>query len=144
MQELRATQLMRNPTATRDDVYNVINRYPFMFPTGKMEIYSNSNFWLLGLVIEKASGMTYEDYVEKKIFEPLGMTRSMYCNNSQKVARRASGYGMRSGTPILLPPIAHTGTYAAGALCSTAEDVIFWSQALHGGRVVAAASAFRR
>jgi D-alanyl-D-alanine carboxypeptidase len=136
MQELRAMRLMRNPTATFDDVYKVINRYPFQFPTGTMEIYSNSNFWLLGLVIEKASGMTYEDYVEKKIFEPLGMTRSMYCNNSEKVARRAAGYGMRSGTPILVPPIVHTGTYAAGALCSTAEDVITWLQALHGGRVL--------
>jgi len=85
MQELRAMQLMRNPTATRDDVYKVINRYPFMFPTGTMEIYSNTNFWLLGLVIEKASGMTYEDYVEKRIVEPLGMTRSMYCNNSRRL-----------------------------------------------------------
>jgi CubicO group peptidase (beta-lactamase class C family) len=136
MQELRAMQLMRNPTATRDDVYKVINRYPFMFPTGTMEIYSNTNFWLLGLVIEKASGMTYEDYIEKKIFEPLGMTRSMYCNNSEKVARRASGYGMRSGRPILVPPIVHTGTYAAGAICSTAEDVITWLKALHGGKVL--------
>ncbi len=136
MQELRAMQLMRNPTATRDDVYKVINRYPFMFPTGTSEIYSNTNFWLLGLVIEKASGMTYEDYIERKIFEPLGMTRSMYCNNSEKVARRASGYGMRSGTPILVPPIVHTGTYAAGAICSTAEDVITWLKALHGGKVL--------
>ncbi len=136
MPELRAMKLLRNPTATRDDVYKVINRYPFQFPTGTMEIYSNSNFWLLGLIIEKASGMTYEDYIEKRIFEPLGMTRSMYCNNSEKVARRASGYGMRSGTPILVPPIVHTGTYAAGALCSTAEDVITWLQALHGGRVL--------
>jgi CubicO group peptidase (beta-lactamase class C family) len=136
MQELRAMQLMRNPTATRDDVYKVINRYPFMFPTGTMEIYSNTNFWLLGLVIEKASGTTYEDYVEKKIFEPLGMTRSMYCNNSEKVARRASGYGMRSGKPILVPPIVFTGTYAAGAICSTAEDVITWLKALHGGKVL--------
>ena len=66
MQELRAIQLMRNPTATRDDVYKVINRYPFMFPTGTMEIYSNTNFWLLGLVIEKASGMTDEDDVGRR------------------------------------------------------------------------------
>jgi len=136
MQELRAMRLMRNPTVTRDAVYQVINRTPFQFPTGTMQIYSNTNFWLLGLVIEKASGMTYEDYIEKRIFEPLGMTRSMYCNNSEKVARRASGYGMRSGTPILVPPIVHTGTYAAGAICSTAEDVITWLKALYGGKVL--------
>jgi CubicO group peptidase (beta-lactamase class C family) len=136
MQELRAMRLMRNPTATRDDVYKVINRYPFMFPTGTMEIYSNTNFWLLGLIIEKASGMTYADYVQKKIFEPLGMTRSMYCTNAEKVARRASGYGMRSGRPILVPPIVYTGAQGSGAICSTAEDVITWLKALHGGKVL--------
>ena len=136
MQELRAMRLMRNPTATRDDVYKVINRYPFMFPTGTLEIYSNTNFWLLGLIIEKASGMTYADYVEKKIFEPLGMTRSMYCTSAEKVARRASGYGMRSGRPILVPPIVYTGAQGSGGICSTAEDVIAWLKALHGGKLL--------
>ena len=67
MPELRALKLLRNPAVTRDDVYKVVSRYAFMFPTGTMQLYSNSNFWLLGLVVEKASGMTYEDYVEKKI-----------------------------------------------------------------------------
>ena len=43
MAELRAMQLMRNPTATRDDVYKVMNRYPFMFPTWTMEIYSSTD-----------------------------------------------------------------------------------------------------
>ena len=136
MQELRAMRLMRNPTATRDGVYKVINRYPFMFPTGTLEIYSNTNFWLLGLIIEKASGMTYADYVEKKIFEPLGMTRSMYCTSAEKVARRASGYGMRSGRPILVPPIVYTGAQGSGGICSTAEDVIAWLKALHGGKLL--------
>ena len=93
MPELRAMRLMRNPTATRDDVYKVISRYPFQFPKGTMQAYSNSGFWLLGLIIEKASGMTYEEYVEKRIFEPLGMTRLMYCNNSENIPRRAYGYG---------------------------------------------------
>ena len=136
MPELREMRLMRNPTVTRDSVYKIISRYPFRFPAGTMQIYSNSGFWLLGLIIEKASGMTYEEYVEKKTFEPLGMSRSMYCNNSEKVPRRAYGYGMRSGVPRRVPDIVHTGTYAAGALCSTAEDLITWLQALHGGKVL--------
>ena len=129
-------QLMRNPTVTRGDVYKVISRSPFKFPTGTLQIYSNSGYWLLGLVIEKASGMTYEDYVKKRIFEPLGMTRSMYCNNSENIVRRASGYGMRTGRAVRVVPIVHTGTFAAGAICSTAEDMITWLQALHGGKVL--------
>ena len=136
MPEIRATQVMRNPAVTRDDVYKIISRHPFAFPTGSMQSYSNSGFWLLGLVIEKASGMSYEDYVEKRIFEPLGMTRSMYCNSSESVPRRASGYGMRPGFPGRVPPILHTATYAAGAICSTAEDLTAWLQALHGGKAL--------
>jgi len=136
MPELRAMRLMRNTTATRDDVYKVINRYPFQFPTGTMQAYSNSGFWLLGLIIEKASGMTYEDYVEKKIFEPLGMTRSMYCNSSESISRRAYGYGLRNGIARRVPEIVHTGTYAAGALCSTGEDMVTWLQGLHAGKIL--------
>ena len=122
MPELRAMPLMRNPTATRDDVYKVISRYPFQFPTGTMQASSNSGFWLLGLIIEKASRMTYEEYVEKRIFEPLGMTRSMYCNNSENIPRRAYGYGLRNGITRRVPEIVHTGTYATDTSRVTEDE----------------------
>ena len=60
----------------------------------------------------------------------------MYCNDSETVPRRAYGYGMRPGFPGRIAPIVHTGTYAAGAICSTAEDLITWLKALHGGKVL--------
>jgi CubicO group peptidase (beta-lactamase class C family) len=136
MQELRAAQLMRNPTLTRDSVYKIISRYPPAFPAGAMEIYSNTGYWLLGRIIEKASGLTYEEYLEKRIFAPLGMSRSMYCDNSKQVPDRASPYFIRDGATRRAPDIVHTGTYAAGAICSTAGDMITWLQALHGGKVL--------
>lgn len=136
MQELRAIQLMRNATVTRDSVYKVISRYPPAFAAGTMEIYSNTGYWLLGRIVEKASGVTYEEYVEKRIFAPLGMSRSMYCDNSKQVANRANGYAIRNGVSSRVPDIVHTGTYAAGAICSTAGDMIAWLQALHGGKVL--------
>jgi CubicO group peptidase (beta-lactamase class C family) len=136
MPALREMRLMRNPAATLEDVYQVVNRHPFQFPAGTMEIYSNTNFWLLGLIIEKASGMRYGDYIEKKIFEPLGMTRSMHCDRAKNIPRRAYGYGMRAGFARRAADIVHTGTYAAGAICSTAEDMITWLKALHGGKAL--------
>ena len=138
MPELRAIRLMRNPTVTRDSVYQIIRRYPFQFPTGTMQMYSNTGFWLLGLIIEKASGMTYEEYVETRIFAPLGMTRSMYCNSAERVEDRAYGHGLTNGVKpfVHVLEIVHTGTYAAGAICSTAEDMLRWLQALHGGTVL--------
>jgi len=140
MPELRELRVMRNPQVSRDDVYKVVNRQPFMFPTGTLEAYSNTNYWLLGLVVEKASGLTYEDYVERRIFAPLGMTRSMYCNPAEPVARRAAGHGMPNGQARRAPDIVHTATFAAGALCSTAPDMLTWLQALHGGKALSAKS----
>jgi CubicO group peptidase (beta-lactamase class C family) len=138
--ELRALKMIRNPTLTRDQVYKIIRTYPFEFATGTMEIYSNTNFWLLGLVIEKASGMAYEDYIEKRIFEPLGMKRSMYCNTAEAGSPRAYGHGMKGGISVRVPDIVQTATYAAGAICSTAGDMLTWLQALHGGKVLPARS----
>jgi D-alanyl-D-alanine carboxypeptidase len=136
MPELRALKVIRNPKVTRDEVYKIVSRYPFQFPTGTMQIYSNTGYWLLGAIVEKASGMTYEDYIEQKIFAPLGMARSMYCNIGENIPRRAHGYGMKGGKTGRVPPIVHTATFAAGAICSTAEDMIRWLQALHGGKVL--------
>ena len=136
MPELRAAQMMRNPDLTRDSLYQIIKRYPLQYAPGTMQLYSNTDYWLLGRIVEKASGMTYEDYIAKKIFEPIGMSRSIYCGNVSKVTDRAFGYGMRSGTPRRVADIVHTDTYAAGAVCSTAGDMVTWLQALHGGKLL--------
>jgi CubicO group peptidase (beta-lactamase class C family) len=128
--------LASNPRFPRDSAYALIKRYPFQFRTGEAQIYNNSAFWLLGLVVEKASGMTYEDYVEKKIFAPLGMKRSMYCNSAENVERRAHGYGIRDGQIRRAPANVHTWPFSAGSLCSTAGDMVTWLKALHGGKVL--------
>lgn len=128
--------LSTNGRFPRDSAYALIKRYPFEFKTGEAQIYNNSAFWLLGLVVEKASGGTYEDYVEKRLFGPLGMKRSMYCNSSENVERRAHGYGVQSGVIRRAPTNVHTWPFSAGSLCSTAGDLVTWLQALHGGKLL--------
>ena len=133
MREFGALSVTSYP---KDSAIALIKRYPFEFPTGEAQIYNNSAFILLGHVIEKASGMTYEDYVEKKIFAPLGMTRSMYCNSSEVVERRAHGYIVSPSGVRRAPMNVHTWPYSAGSICSTAPDLVKWMQALHGGKVL--------
>ena len=128
--------LVNNPRFPRDSAYALIKKYPFEFTTGEAQIYNNSAFWLLGLVVEKASGGTYEDYIEKRIFEPLGMKRSMYCNTSENIERRAHGYQVQNGMVRRAPTNVHTWPFSAGSLCSTAGDLVTWLNALHGGRVL--------
>jgi CubicO group peptidase (beta-lactamase class C family) len=133
--------LATNDRFPRDSAYALIRRYPFQFPTGEAQIYNNSAFFLLGLVIEKASGMSYEDYVEKRIFEPLGMTRSMYCNGGENIPRRAHGYVVQPDRAVRRARSnMHTWPFSAGSLCSTAGDLVTWLRALHGGRVLSPAS----
>ena len=132
--------LATNHFFPRDSGYALIKRQAFQFPTGQAQVYNNSAFWLLGLVIEKASGMTYEDYIEKKIFEPLGMKRSMYCNSAENVARRAHGYQIQNGVVRRAQTNVHTWPFAAGSICSTVGDMVTWLKALHGGKVLSAKS----
>lgn len=132
--------LVTNARWPRDSAYALIRSKPFQFPTGEAQVYNNSAFWLLGLVIEKASGMSYEDYVEQKMFAPLGMTRSSYCNSAEDVPRRAHGYMVQNGVVRRAPTNVHTWPFAAGSLCSTAGDLVTWLQALHGGKVLSPAS----
>jgi CubicO group peptidase (beta-lactamase class C family) len=132
--------LVSNRAWPRDSAYALIKRQPFDFAPGAMQQYSNSGFWLLGLVVEKASGMKYEDYLEQKLFAPLGMTRSMYCDSFDNMPRRAHGYGIQAGKIYRMPTNIHTWSFAAGAVCSTAADLLTWNNALHGGRVLSPAS----
>jgi CubicO group peptidase (beta-lactamase class C family) len=133
--------LSTNIRLPRDSAYALLQRLPPQFAPGEMQIYNNSGFWLLGLVIERASGMTYEDYVERHIFAPLGMTRSMYCNSQENVPRRAHGYFVSRDREVRRAwTVAHTWPFAAGSLCSTLGDMVTWLRALHGGRVLSPAS----
>ena len=133
--------LSTNIRFPRDSAYALLQRLPHQFAPGELQIYNNSGFWLLGLVVEKASGMTYEDYVEQNIFAPLGMTRSMYCHSEENIPRRAHGYFVSRDSVIRRAwTVAHTWPFAAGSLCSTVGDMVTWLQALHGGDVLPPAS----
>lgn len=121
---------------TRDSAFALMRADRFQFPTGHAQAYNNNAFVLLGLIVEKASGMSYEQFVETKIFEPLGMKRSMYCNSIENIPRRAHGYGVQNGTIRRAPMVAHVLPFAAGSICSTAPDLVIWLKALHGSKVL--------
>ena len=66
-----------------DSLLAMVAAHPFDFPTGEHEIYNNSAFFLAGLIVEEVSGMTYEEYVEERIFGALGMDESHYCSETE-------------------------------------------------------------
>lgn len=104
--------------------------------------YNNNGYQLLGLVVEKASGQPWASHVKAQFLAPLGLRDTGVCSEKTD-ARRARAY--RHDTHGDAPPQEHerhhpsTG-WAAGALCSTAGDMLAWQQALVSGRVVSPAS----
>jgi CubicO group peptidase (beta-lactamase class C family) len=134
--ELAAFRGLQHRGWPRDSAIALFAREPFEFDVGTAMIYNNSAYILLGHIIEKASGMSYERYVEDRIFAPLGMSNSRYCDNAEIVPLRASGYQIQGTNMRRAMLNDHTWPYSAGSLCSTAADMVTWLHALHGGRVL--------
>lgn len=108
---------------------------PLEFTPGSKWSYSNANYYLLGMVIEKVTGETYGDAVKTRVLQPAGMTHSGPCDSPQL----AHGYAHAVGE-IDAIPFDNGPPFAAGALCSTALDLVTWQRALEHGKVITPAS----
>ena len=134
--EIQAFRSLMVRALPRDSAIALFSSFPFEFAPGEAMIYNNSAYILLGHIIEKVSGMSYEDYIEQRIFAPVGMTDSRYCSNTEVVERRAHGYQYDDGKVQRADYVDHRWPYSAGSLCSTAADMVTWLNALHGGKVL--------
>lgn len=106
------------------------------FEPGSKFAYNNSGYVILGAVIEQVTGKTYEQVLQERILEPLGMKGTGYDHSEQLITKRAAGYensldGMRNAAflDMSLP-------HAAGALYSTVEDLYLWDRALYGTQLL--------
>jgi CubicO group peptidase (beta-lactamase class C family) len=120
----------------RDTLLRLVEKEPFDFEPGTALIYNNSGFFILGLIMEKVSGISYEEYVQKNLFEKVGMSNSYYCSQTKLTKNRAHGYDMGDKGLQQAMYLDHTWPYSAGSLCSTAEDLAKWNDALHNGKVL--------
>ncbi len=104
---------------------------PLLFAPGEKSEYSNSNYVLLGFIIEKLSDMTYEEYVSKNILNKIKMHDSGYGNNKRIIQNRASGYIINMDQLENAPFMNSSYVYASGDMYSTVEDLYLWDQALY-------------
>ena len=103
---------------------------PLDFEPGTGWHYSNSGYFLLGAIIEEVSGESYEDFVERRIFAPLGMARSRYGREPELVPGRVAGYQGAPGSYENAAYLSMTQPYSAGSLLSTVDDLARWNEAL--------------
>ena len=113
---------------------------PLDFAPGEKFNYSNSGYVLLGAVIEKVTGESYEKFVRENIFQPLGMDDSGYDHPETILKNRASGYEFSDDAMVNTPYIDMSIPYAAGALYSTVIDLYKWDRALYTEKLISKAA----
>jgi CubicO group peptidase (beta-lactamase class C family) len=106
------------------------------FTPGEQFKYNNSGYFLLGYLIEKVSGKSYEQYLKENIFEPLGMQNTGYDHNKEVLKNRAAGYTLAGKNLENAEFIDMTVPGGAGALYSTVEDLYIWDRALYTEKLV--------
>jgi CubicO group peptidase (beta-lactamase class C family) len=123
-----------------EEIIASFKNLPLEFNPGEKHAYTNSGYALLGYIIEQLSGMSYEDFVQKNIFDKLGMKNSCYANSYKIIPNRANGYQLYEGNYENAEYMSTTIPYAAGSLMSTIDDMFLWYKAIHNNTLISASS----
>ena len=124
------------PPWTADQIAAQFRDKPLEFTPGTQWKYSDWGYCLLGLVIESVTGKPYARVLREQIFEPLEMHDTGYDQAQTILEQRAAGYRLVGGQLENAEYLNMAGPYSAGALCSTAEDLSKWDQALYTDRIL--------
>ena len=118
----------------RETLLDSIQSHAYDFEPGEAYRYNNSGYYLLGVILEAATGERYGDYMAGRFFRRLGLEATTLCGHRAAVV--PSGYEPTSSglEPAVLSDMEYPG--AAGGLCSTVDDLLDWQEALVAGDVV--------
>lgn len=107
------------------------------FKPGTKWEYSNTNYAVAGMLVEKVSGEPYGQFLTQNIFEPQGLTSMQYLTWSIPAGSDVTrGYNYAKGAYTLVPRYDMTWGGAAGAIASTASDLVKWDGAFFAGKVI--------
>ncbi|MDF2192683.1 serine hydrolase domain-containing protein [Paraflavitalea sp. CAU 1676] len=109
---------------------------PLAFIPGTRYNYSNSNYYLLGYIIEKVTGKAYSTYMKECVFTYIGLSDTYYDSPAAIIRNRVSGYTRGNSGYQHAGYLSMNQVYSAGALLTSARDLFKWHQALYAYKVV--------
>jgi CubicO group peptidase (beta-lactamase class C family) len=128
----------RQKTFTPEEFVKKFCSGDLQFEPGSKFHYDNSGYFLLGAILEKVTGKSYEELLQERIFGPLGMNDSGYDHSNAVLDHRAGAYQRRpEGLMQNAAYLDMSVPYAAGSLYSTIEDLYKWDQALYTDKLLA-------
>ena len=123
---------------SEDELLDKAKKVPTAFAPGEKWQYSNLGYLTLGAIVRRVSGKFYGDFLQERVFDPLGMTTARVISEADIIPDRAMGYRLENGELKHQHWVApQFNTTADGALYLTALDMIKWEQALSGGKLLA-------
>ncbi len=124
--------MKRRPFAP-DSFLAVFSGLPLDFEPGSQFRYSNSNYYLLGVIIEHVTGQPFAAALRERLLAPLGLEDTGYDDGATVIDRLARGYTRVGAGYEHAAYFDPSVPYAAGMMYSTARDLVTWTQALHRG-----------
>ena len=122
---------------TEDELLKKAEALPFDFQPGEKWSYRNTNYLLLGFLIRKVTGEFYGDYLQERIFKPLGMHATRIISEADIIPNRAAGYQLVKGELKNQDWVSPTfNSTADGALYFTVLDLAKWDAALYTEKLV--------
>jgi CubicO group peptidase (beta-lactamase class C family) len=134
------TDITFETTPTREAIVQEFFNLPKEFEPGETWAYDNTGYYLLGMIIEKASDKSYYTFLDERIFKPLGMTSTRSTDPKPVVANRAAGYEWVNNKFENRPPLLPTIAFSAGTIISTVEDMAKLDAALYTENLLKKAS----
>jgi CubicO group peptidase (beta-lactamase class C family) len=125
---------------THSEEFALFRDRPLSFEPGTKNEYSNSNYLVLGAVIEKVAGEDYATLLCDRIFKPLRMNDSGVDKDGLVLSNRAQGYNNENGRLVPAPSESMTIPWSAGSLYSTTKDLLRWERGLFGGKILSRVS----
>jgi CubicO group peptidase (beta-lactamase class C family) len=124
------------------ELLQLVSGKPFDFEPGTSWRYSNTNYYLLGMIVAKASGRPYAAFMQDEFFTPLGLTHTRHGSETAIIPQRAQGYSFDpdTGSHSNDAAISMNVPGGGGALVSSAGDLVRWQIALTNGRAIRPAS----
>jgi CubicO group peptidase (beta-lactamase class C family) len=130
------TKTPKDRFASNADYFRFVSGLPPVFSPGERNQYCNGCYIALGAIVERVSGMPYEDYVAKNVFARAGMSSTGYPRSDRPEPDMAKGYTRRGGDGALRSNESMHGVAgsAAGGGYSTALDLLAYVKAVRAGR----------
>jgi CubicO group peptidase (beta-lactamase class C family) len=125
-----------NEDLPKERVLDWFSARELAFPPGDHYSYSNSGYFVLGLIVEHASGKSFGDYVRQHILDPLKLTATYYDDGLVEIPNKAKGYERDGGALVPARELNTRLAFSVGAMASNVLDLFTFHRALRAGSLI--------